>query len=439
MRQKITLLILITILSFSIKSQSLYFPPTTGNVWDSILPSNLNYCQTRIDSLYNYLQAKNTKSFILLKDGKRVLEKYFGTYTKDSLWYWASASKSLASFITGVAQQKGYININNKVSQYLGTGWTNAPLVKENLINVKHLITMTSGLNDAPSSPCTNEDTSKSCLTYLADAGTRWAYHTGAYRKVQDVVSNAVGQNYNLITNNWIESKTGMSGTWFQQVYYSKARDMARFGLLNLNKGIWNTDTIMKDTSYFRAMTNTSQNLNLAYGYLWWLNGKASGMAPGFQIVFPGPLMSNAPTDMYAALGKNDQKIYVVPSTNMIVVRQGNTAGGFSLAASAFDNVLWDYINKLDCSVTNVKELSNNSINIYPNPTTSEQLTINTEQSNIKSITIYDIIGHKVYSSELKTSTHKTEIDCSFLSTGVYTIEIFNTTNEKMWRKFVKQ
>ena len=53
-----------------------------------------------------------------------------------------------------------------------------------------------------------------------------------------------------------------MSGAWFQQVYYSKARDMARFGLLNLNKGIWNTDTLLKDTAYFRAMTNTSQNLN---------------------------------------------------------------------------------------------------------------------------------------------------------------------------------
>jgi CubicO group peptidase (beta-lactamase class C family) len=97
----------------------------------------------------------------------------------------------------------------------------------------------------------------------------------GAYRKVQDVVSNAVGQTYNAITNNWIENQTGMSGFWLQQVYYSKARDMARFGLLNLNKGIWNTDTIMKDTAYYRAMVNTSQNLNKAYGYLWWLNGKS--------------------------------------------------------------------------------------------------------------------------------------------------------------------
>lgn len=437
MKQKITLFIIVIFISCTAKSQSLYFPPITGNVWDSILPTNLNYCQARIDSLYSYLQAKNTKSFILLKDGKRVLEKYFGTYTKDSLWYWASASKSLASFITGVAQQKGYININNSASQYLGTSWTSAPLVKENLITVKHLLSMTSGLNDAPIMPCTNEDTAKACLTYLADAGTRWSYHTGAYRKVQDVVSNAVGQNYNLITNNWIEAKTGMSGTWFQQVYYSKARDMARFGLLNLNKGIWNTDTIMKDTTYFKTMVNSSQNLNLAYGYLWWLNGKASGMAPGFQVVFPGTLMSNAPTDMYAALGKNDQKIYVVPSTNMVVIRQGNTAGGFHLAASAFDNVLWDYINKLDCIATGIHQQDKQVYKIYPNPI-NDFLTIENSTQNITEIKVVDILGNTVYEVKKVNQESIITIDFSNFAKGVYFVEIENNEQTFISYKLMK-
>jgi CubicO group peptidase (beta-lactamase class C family) len=343
----------------------------------------------------------------------------------------------LAGFITGVAQQKGHININNKVSQYLGTGWTSAPLAKENLITVKHLISMNSGLEDAPPLPCDNEDTAKTCLTYLADAGTRWAYHTGAYRKVQDVVSNAVGQNYNVITNNWIESQTGMSGAWFQQVYYSKARDMARFGLLNLNKGIWNTDTIMKDTSYFRAMTNTSQNLNKAYGYLWWLNGKASLMTPGFQFVFPGTLMSNAPSDMYCALGKNDQKIYVVPSKNMVVVRQGNTAGGFNLAASAFDNVLWDYINKLDCSVTGVHENSNLNYKLYPNPI-NDVLRIENPAQTITAIKVLDVLGKVIYERKGVQETSNISIDFSNFSKGTYIVELENTQQTSARYKLMK-
>ena len=440
MNKKIKLITVVLLLNFIGKSQSFYFPPTTGNVWDSILPSNLNYCQARIDSLYNYLQIKNTKSFIILKNGKRVLEKYFGTYTKDSLWYWASASKSLASFITGVAQQKGFININNQVSQYLGTGWTSAPLVKENMITVKHLLNMTSGLQDAPPLPCDNEDTAKACLTYTANAGTRWAYHTGAYRKVQDVVSNAVGQTYNTITNNWIETKTGMTGFWLQQVYYSKARDMARFGLLNLNKGIWNTDTLMKDTAYFRAMTNTSQNLNLAYGYLWWLNGKASKMAPGYQIVFPGTLMSNAPNDMYAALGKNDQKIYVVPSQNLVIVRQGNAADASTLAASTFDNVLWDYINKLDCSVTAIQ--NNNSNNqylfaMYPNPV-NDILTIENTSLSLTKASIFDIFGNMMFSINDIQNNLKTTIDFSIFKKGIYFIELQDIHKNNSVKKIVK-
>jgi CubicO group peptidase (beta-lactamase class C family) len=437
MKKTFIISILIALCGLNVKAQTLYFPPTTGNTWDSILPSHLNYCQARIDSLYNYLQTKNTKSFILLKDGKRVLEKYFGTYKRDSLWYWASASKSLAGFITGLAQQKGFINLNNLASQYLGTGWTSAPLAKENLITVKHLITMTSGLDDAPPMPCDNEDTAKACLTYLADAGTRWAYHTGPYRKIQDVVSNAVGQNYNLITNNWIEAKTGMNGIWLQQVYYSKARDMARFGLLNLNKGIWNTDTLMNDTAYFRSMTNTSQNLNKAYGYLWWLNGKTSLMTPGFQFVFPGTLMSNAPSDMFCALGKNDQKIYVVPSTHMVVVRQGNTAGGFNLAASAFDNVLWDYINKLDCSTTGIVDSEKPLLSaIYPNPVTT-LLNIDNTNLTITEINIYDAYGKRVY----KSSKNEPMISVNFSDfvKGVYIVEMTSTGKDVLRKKVVRE
>ena len=64
-------------------------------------------------------------------------------------------------------------------------------------------------------------------------------------------------------------------------------------------------------------------------------------MLPTTQFVFNGTLVLNAPTDMYAALGKNDQKIYVVPSQNIVVIRMGNSAGNVQLAVSSFDSELW--------------------------------------------------------------------------------------------------
>ncbi len=418
--------------SFSlVKAQSLYFPPLTGTVWDTMSPQSLNWCQQRIDSLYNYLQVKDTKSFIVLKNGKIVLEKYFGTYTMDSTWYWASAGKSLTGFLAGVAQQKGLININNQVSQYIGTGWTSAPLVRENLITVKNLLQMTSGLDDGPPAPCDNEDTAKSCLIYQANAGTRWAYHTGAYKKTQSVISAAAGQSYNAVTTNWVKNKIGMDGFWLDQIYYSKARGMARFGLLNLNKGIWANDTIMKDSLYFKNMTNSSQSLNKAYGYLWWLNGKTDFMTPGSQIVFPGVLMPNAPTDMFAALGKNDQKIYVVPSQKLVVIRQGNTAGGFNLAASAFDNVLWDYINKLVCSTASIKEADLlQKISVYPNPA-KDLITIKSEVE-LRSVLITNCLGQ---SFEVKMTNNS--IDVSPLKKGLYLLTITSLNNTSLVKKIV--
>lgn len=352
MRKLFTLLLLIIVLHG--KSQSLYFPPLTGNTWDTISPASLGWCQPAIDSLYSYLEQTNTDAFIVLKNGKIVLEKYFGTFTADSIHYWASAGKSLIGMLTGIAQEKGLVNINNPVTNYLGSGWSAAPAAKESAITLRHLLTMTSGFNDKPPAPCDNETATPECLQYLTDTGQRWAYHTGAYQQLHAVLSAASGTNINAFTNTNINNHIGMVGLWFNGVYYSKPRSMARFGLLALNKGVWANDTLIHDAAYWNAMTNTSQPYNQSYGYLWWLNGKSSFMSPGAQFVFNGSLIPKAPADMFAALGKNDQKIYVVPSQQMVVIRTGESAYGVALAFSPFDDLLWGKIDSLGykCSYT---------------------------------------------------------------------------------------
>jgi len=343
----IALIFLVTIQYRQLEAQQLYFPPATGTAWDTLSPARLGWCPSRIDSLYDYLQKTKTRAFILLYQGKIVLEKYFNGHTSDSLWYWASAGKTLTAFLTGMAQQNGNVQLSERVSAYLGNGWTSAPLAKENLITVRHLLTMTSGLNDNPQLPCDDLSKSKACLQYLTDAGNRWGYHTGAYYKLQDVLQAISGQGITPYTRAQVGDRIGMGGFWVNGVYISDARSMARFGLLNLARGRWGTDTLLKDTTFFRQMTTTSQPLNQSYGYLWWLNGQASYMVPGLQFVFRQPLVPNGPPDMLAALGLNDQKIYVVPSREMVVIRMGNSAYDQSAALSKYDDTLWQKINAL--------------------------------------------------------------------------------------------
>jgi hypothetical protein len=91
--------------------------------------------------------------------------------------------------------------------------------------------------------------------------------------------------------------------------------------------------------------TTTSQNINLSYGYLWWLNGKSSYHLPQTQFQFSGSIISTAPSDMYCALGKDDQKIYVIPSRKIVIIRMGDAADGSNMALSDFDEVLWEKIS----------------------------------------------------------------------------------------------
>ncbi|MBL0882161.1 MAG: serine hydrolase [Chitinophagaceae bacterium] len=317
-----------------------YFPST--NTWETITPSSLNWNTAALNDVYTYIQQKNTKAFIILKNGKIVAERYFGTFTADSNWQWASAGKTITALLVGIAQEQGILHINNKTSQYLGTGWTSLPLAKENLITIKHQLTMTTGLDDGVTD---NHCTTTACLQYKADAGQRWAYHNAPYTLLDQVIEKASGLSYNQYFQQKIRDRIGMNGLWiklgYNNVYFSNARSMARFGLLLLAKGKWNDTRILNDTSYFSAQINSSQNINPAYGYLTWLNGKSSYMLPTLQFSFSGNLVPNAPTDLYAALGKDDQKIYVVPSQGLVVIRMGESAGQSQLALSSFDNELW--------------------------------------------------------------------------------------------------
>ncbi len=411
--------------------QPYYFPPAGNTTWQTVDPLSLGWCQKRIDTLDNYLQLKNSKGFIILKNGKIAMERYYGTFTKDSLWYWASAGKSLTAFLTGIAQEEGYLSIEDSTSKYLGIGWTSEPAPKEGLIKVRHQLEMTTGIEPYLDDLECTDDT---CLQYLADAGTRWFYNTAPYRLINDVIAQASGINYNQYTNSRVKNPTGMSsGTWVQDVFYSRPRDAARFGLLMLNHGIWNTDTLMHDTNYYNAMINTSQAFNESYGYLWWLNGKSSAMLPGSSIVFPGEIIPNAPNDLYAALGKNDQKIYVVPSMDMVVVRMGNTAGLSLFAVSNFDNELWARIMNLDCNV-GVEETNVLGVKIYPNPA-QNTVTITLPENAIKTtVEILTTQGQLVKNYTVGGGNQ--QLDISGLANGIYLLDI-NTDNHNVKQRLV--
>ncbi|MEQ3664042.1 MULTISPECIES: serine hydrolase domain-containing protein [unclassified Olleya] len=325
-------------------AQNIYFPPLDSDTWETKSPSELQWNTSALAELSSFLENTNTKSFIILHKGKIAFEQYFNDHALTDPWYWASAGKTLTSTVTGIAQDQGLLEISSKVSDYLGTNWTSETLEQEQLITCQNLLSMDSGLDDSLGDSVAPEN-----LQYIANASNRWAYHN-VYVKLQDVVAAVSNQSWSDYFNENLKNKIGMTGTWITigdlSVYWSTTRSMARFGLMIYANGQWDNQQIVSD-AFLNQATNTSQSINEAYGYLWWLNGKSSYHLPQTQVEFTGELIPNGPSGMYCALGKNDQKLYIVPSKDLVIVRMGEAADDSNFALSSYDNALWEKLNNV--------------------------------------------------------------------------------------------
>ncbi|NVK27631.1 MAG: serine hydrolase [Flavobacteriia bacterium] len=331
---------------------SIYFPANWSGDWETLDPEVLDWNTGAIQPLLDFLDSNGTRAFLVLVNGRMVIEHYSNQgmngqpFERSSNWYWASAGKTLTAYTCGIAMQDGSLDLDHPSSDYLGTGWTSASSSQEMNITVRNQLTMTTGLDDGISN---SDCTQPSCLEYLAVAGNRWAYHNAPYTLLHDVIGGATGATFDSYFRDTLALKIGMTGTWYwlidNHVFFSNARSMARFGILNLNKGNWNGEQILTEENH-DLFTHSSQPINPSYGYLYWLNGQGSYMLPGSQIKFQGNLVPSAPSDMYAAMGKDSQLLMVVPSKNLIVVRMGEDPDQ-SLVPTSFPEELWQRLNQV--------------------------------------------------------------------------------------------
>lgn len=331
---------------------ALYFPENWTGTWEEVTPEELGWNTGALSGLIHFLDSTATRGFIVLHKGKIAIEHYHGTqlngqpFSRGSNWYWASAGKSLAGFGAAVAIQEGYLDEEQPVSTYLGPGWTSASSEQEDAITVRDILTMSSGLNDGVANP---DCTDPSCLEYLTTPGTRWAYHNAPYTLSHDIIANATGQTFEEFIQDSIMNKIGAFGTWFwlgdNHVYFSNTRSMARFGLLNLNEGIWNGNEILSPNGH-TTLVSTSQTMNESYGYLYWLNGKTSFRLPGSQVQFPGSLLPSAPDDLYAGIGSGSQLVMIVPSLDLVIVRMGEEPNSFAVPVQ-YPDELWKRLNSV--------------------------------------------------------------------------------------------
>ncbi|MDN3688916.1 serine hydrolase domain-containing protein [Cyclobacterium jeungdonense] len=304
--------------------------------------------EEKVKNLEKLLVENGTRAFILLKEGKIAFEFYSGNrlasnlpFQQSSFWYWASAGKTLTATLVGIAQEEGHLSLDQSTSEILGPGWSSLTAEQENRIQIRHHLSMTTGLDEGVSNP---DDYTAENLRYMADPGQRWAYHNAPYSILDEVLEGATGSDIATYFQQKIGSKISMAGFWQEigrnRVFFSDARSMARFGLLVLAEGKWEKEEIIGDQHYLQAMVTPSQALNKSYGYLWWLNGKESFMILGLQTSFPGSFIPEGPSDMVCAMGRDGQFLCVVPSESLVLVRLGEKPNQSTIPFLFLDAIL---------------------------------------------------------------------------------------------------
>lgn len=431
-------LLLLLLLPLTTSAQETYFPPNTGTNWETVDPESLGWCTEAIPDLLSFLDTNNTKAFIVLKDGRIAIEAYFDSFTQDSLWYWASAGKSLTAFMVGLAQEDGLLDIDEATSTYLGEGWTACTPEQEASITVRHQLSMTTGLDDGSvDSDCTDPE----CLLYLADPGTRWAYHNAPYTLLDEVIANATSTSLNSFLINKLTLTIGLAGLYlpigYNNVFFSTPRSMARFGLLAMSGGVWNGNVIMEDQDYFNAMVSPSQTINPAYGHLWWLNGQQSYMLPGLQLSIPGMIMPNAPPEAFNAMGKNGQFINVVPSQGLVLVRMGSLPGSSLFVPNFFNDDIWAHLNAVMCMPSSIDRTAPApGLTLFPNPA-AEVLTLTLPAEAAEGeLRIVDVMGRVVRTIQVRGTTAR--MDLQDLAPGSYRC-VLTIGNGRWVEGFVKE
>ncbi len=292
-----------------------------------------------------------TDGVVIIKNGYLVYENYGGSFTKDTLHITWSDSKSYTNALFGIAVKEKRLKVEDPAWKYF-------PSLKRGdhaKITIDMLLRMSSGLysNETyEASPLkstvnamlfTTGHTDMAAYAARQDLeyppGTRWEYASPTPNLLMAMLKKTMTpeeyDNYpwtklfNVLGMKKVVWERDAAGTYVGSSYvYSTPRDMARFGYLFLNDGIWEGKRILPVgwVAYSTTIAPayyTSKDLaddekeDPAYGALWWLNRDVPEMNKKRAL-------PDVPEDCFQAQGHWGQFIYVIPSLDMVVVYTGD-------------------------------------------------------------------------------------------------------------------
>jgi len=310
------------VLSCHDDSSEFKFNPFT---WSASSPGAQGINSLILDSAFIVAEQMGyVDGILVIRNGCLVAERYYNGYSANDSHNIKSVSKSFLSAITGIALQKGYFTLEDKVMDYFPEYVTDTMDIRKYDITINDLMIMRMGIDieennllDVLATPNWIKTTLD--LPLLSAPGEKFRYNTLETHLLSAILTKTSGLSTYELTKKYLTDPIGIDIDYWRQDPYGyffggsdmffTPREMAVLGYLYLNKGkLGETQIIPADwvtTSLTRTWETDSKEWGVLrdynYGHLWWL-GKINGY------------------EMFWALGFGGQMVITFPELDLIVV-----------------------------------------------------------------------------------------------------------------------
>ncbi len=300
-----------------------------------------------------YSARQNGDAMLVLKGDQIVFETYQNGYDASKPHVLASATKSFSCAIAVAAKMEGLLSFDEPASKTL-TEWKSDPLRSK--ITVRQILNFTDGLDPATDAlqGASTPDKYQYVLTVpLVAPGTVFRYgpsHLAAFGAIMDRKLKADGRYtdvYDFIDQKVFQPIELKMGEWRRDLAghlimpggaFITAREWVKYGELIRDQGVWKGQTILDKAMLSECFTGSA--VFPAYGLTFWLNNPMPISTIGLDDVFPHSnaakqnglfqIAPGGPTDLVMMAGAGDERQYVIPSLDLVIIRFGRAAKGWT-------------------------------------------------------------------------------------------------------------